>query len=146
MPITFLVVVVLRDAKQRNIGVAGVGNIADPCGYRPQITASVPPLNMSTVWRAAPPYMFKTSLITVAHTGGQLDSVLMQPTPQLSVKTWGGGVGGRGGEGGGDWQLGQRGGGSQRGGGGCARPTTTTCIPQGGVCVWGHGVIEVCRR
>ena len=30
---------------------------------------------------------------------------------------------------GGDWQLG-------RGGGG-VRPTTTKCIPQGGVCVWG---------
>ena len=74
-------------------------------------------------------------------TGGQLQSVLMRPTSQLSVKTCGGGgVGGR--VGGGYWQLG--GGGSQGGGGGCARPTTTTCIPQGCVCVWGHGGIEVC--
>ena len=39
---------------------------------------------------------------------------------------WGGGIGS-----------------SAGGGGGCARPTTTTCIPQGGVCVWGHGGIEV---
>ena len=59
-------------------------------------------------------------------TGGRLQSVLMRPTPQLSVKTCGrvgwGGIGS-----------------SARGGGGCARPTTTTCIPQGGVCVWGPG-------
>ena len=59
--------------------------------------------------------------------GGQLQWVLMRPTPRLSVKTCGGGE---------DWQL------SRGGGGGCARPTTTTCIPQGCVCVclgaWGY--------
>ena len=58
----------------------------------------------------------------------------MRSIPQLSVKTCGGG---------GYWQLGGEG--SQEGGG-CTRPTTTTCIPQGGVCVWGHGSIEVCMR
>ena len=46
--------------------------------------------------------------------------------------SWGEGKGGVGG-----WQLG-RGGVSQRVGA-CARTTTTTCIPQGDVCVWGHG-------
>ena len=83
----------------------------------------------------------------VSHPGGgQLQPVRMRPTPQLSVKICGGAgggeVGGRVG-GGGDWQLSR--GGSQ-GGGGCARPTTTTCIPQGCVCAWGHGGIEVCMR
>ena len=75
-------------------------------------------------------------------TGGQLQSVLMRPTPQLSVKTLGGG--GRREGAGGYWQLGW----GPKGGGGraCARPTTTTCIPQGCVCVWGHGGIEVCMR
>ena len=80
-------------------------------------------------------------------TGGQLQLVLMRPTPQLSVKTCGGGggaVGAGGGrrEGGG---IGSSAGGVPRGGG-CARPTTTTCIPQRCVCVWGHGGIEVCMR
>ena len=46
--------------------------------------------------------------------------------PLSQHKQVGGGVGGR--MGGGHWKLGQ--GVSQRGG--CARPTTTTCIPQGG--------------
>ena len=79
------------------------------------------------------------------NTGGQLQSVLMRPTPQLSVKTCrGGGVGGR--VGGGIGSSAGGGGGGPKRGGGCARPTTTTCIPQGGVCVWGHGGIEVCMR
>ena len=52
--------------------------------------------------------------------------------PHLSVKTggWGGAV---------------LGGGVQpRGGRACARPTTTTCIPPGGMCVGGFGGTEVC--
>ena len=32
------------------------------------------------------------------------------------------------------------------GGGGCAQPITTTCIPPGGMCVWGFGGMEVCMR
>ena len=39
------------------------------------------------------------------------------------------------------------GGGVSQGGGGGLRVTQdTTCIPQGGMCVWGHGGIEVCMR
>ena len=38
-----------------------------------------------------------------------------------------------------------RGGGSQ-GRGACARPTTTTCIPPRGMCVWGFGDTEVCMQ
>ena len=92
-------------------------------------------------------------------TGGQLQSVLMRPTPQLSVKTCGGGEGGGGGGGegrgggggGGGGGVGggigsSAGGGPRGGGGGCTGPTTTTCIPQGEGCVWGHGGIEVCMR
>ena len=72
----------------------------------------------------------------------------MRPTPQLSVKTWGGGSwgggggGGRregGGGGGGDWQL-------SRGEGLRATHyyhmhTSRVCV-----CVWGHGGIEVRMR
>ena len=77
--------------------------------------------------------------------------------PQLSVKTWGGGVlggavgggrleglggGGRleglGGSAGGSWGGGLAvGGGIPKVGGAYVRPTTTTCIPLGGRCVWG---------
>ena len=68
--------------------------------------------------------------------------------PAIRQNLWVGGGGGavRGG-GGGGWREGG-GGGWQfgLGGGGCARPTTTTCIPQGGMCAWGHGGIEVCMR
>ena len=48
--------------------------------------------------------------------------------------------------GGGGVLAARRGGGSLSERGGCTRPTTTTCIPQGGVCVWGHGGIEVYMR
>ena len=67
-----------------------------------------------------------------------------KPAPQPSVKTcWGGGgeFGGGRLEGGGGRSAGV--GGSQ-GGGACARPTTTTFIPPGGMRVWGFGVTEVC--
>ena len=65
--------------------------------------------------------------------GGRLQPVLMRPTPQLSVKTWGGGG------------LAVRpGGGGSQGGGACAQPTTPTCIPPGGMCVWGFGSMERC--
>ena len=71
-------------------------------------------------------------------TGGQLQSVRMRPTLQLSVKTCGGG---------GRWEGGGGGGiGSSAGGRGCVRPTTTTCIPLGCVRIWGHGGIEVRMR
>ena len=40
--------------------------------------------------------------------------------------------GGGGSAGGGPW-----GGGCSQGGGGYTRPTATTCIPAGGMCVWG---------
>ena len=75
--------------------------------------------------------------------GGQLQSVLMRPTPQLSVKTWGGGC--RREDGGGYWQLG---GGSPRGGGEAAHdPLLPHAYLKGVcVCVWGHGGIEVCMR
>ena len=69
-------------------------------------------------------------------TGGQLQSVRMQPIPRLSVKTCGGGGGG-GSWGGGGSAGGGGGIGSSAGGRGCARPTTTTCIPLGCVCVSG---------
>ena len=82
--------------------------------------------------------------------GGRLQLVLMRHPPQLTVETWGGGGGGGGGlggsgggggsaagsGGGGRPEEAVRGGGSQ-GGGGYARPTTTICIPPGGMCVWG---------
>ena len=58
-----------------------------------------------------------------AAPGGDYNRFLTRATPQLSVKTCGGG-----------------------GGGGCGRPTTTTCIPQGGMCVWGHGSTKARRR
>ena len=60
--------------------------------------------------------------------------------PSYLSKLGGGGQPGR------EGVLAARPGGVPRGGGGCVRPTTTTCIPQGGVCVWGHGSIEVCMR
>ena len=53
----------------------------------------------------------------------------------IHVKTWGGGGGG------GDVQP--RGGRVPKVGGACAQPTTTTCIPPGGMCVWGFGDTEV---
>ena len=87
--------------------------------------------------------------------GGQLQSVRMRPTPQLSIKTWGGSWGGVGGRGGGG------GGGSSAGGGGGLRALPHAylkgvCVSggMGGEChiieeglrVWGHGGIEVCMR
>ena len=79
-------------------------------------------------------------------TGGRLQPVLMRPTPQLSVKTrGGGGGGGAGGSSGGGSAGGCRGGilavgGVSQGGGACARPTITTCIPPGGCVSGGLGV------
>ena len=50
----------------------------------------------------------------------------------------GGGVGWRVWGGGGvGWRAWGGGGGDSQGGGAYARPTTTTCIPLGGMCVWG---------
>ena len=69
----------------------------------------------------------------------------MRPPPSyLSKLGLGGGVGGGGSAGGcvgGYWRF--IGGGLQ-GGGACARPTTSTCIPPGGMCVLGFGGMEVC--
>ena len=61
--------------------------------------------------------------------GGGLQPVLMRPPPSYLPKLAGGGgsAGGRS-----EGVLTAR----PRGGGGCARPTTTTCIPQGCLCVW----------
>ena len=67
-------------------------------------------------------------------TGGQLQSVLMRPTPHLSVKTCGGGGGGGGSWSG--WGIGSSaGGGSQEGGG--ARDPLLPHAYLKGVCVSG---------
>ena len=86
-------------------------------------------------------------------TGGATTNGPDATPPQLSVKTWGGGGGGGRGElwrggrlGGVGGDFGRGGGGGFQGGGACARPTTTTCIPHWGLCVWGFGGTEVCMR
>ena len=81
----------------------------------------------------------------VRATGGRLPAVLMRPTPQLSVKTRGGGErlfgGGRlEGVGGG---FGRRGGFPRWGG---LRATHHHMHTSWGMCVWGFGGMEVCMR
>ena len=58
--------------------------------------------------------------VGVQHPGGQLQPVLMQPTPQLSFKTWGWGGGSS--RGSGDVPAGGRGGGGLAGGHGGVQP------------------------
>ena len=93
-------------------------------------------------------------LQAAASTGGGGTTTGPDATPpQLSVKTWGGGLAqglggwlwggwwagvGGGGVGWRVWGGGVRpGGGGSQGGGAYARPTTTTCILPGRMCVWG---------
>ena len=68
-------------------------------------------------------------------TGGRLQPVLMRRPPQLSVKIGRGLVGCWGGVGWRVWGGSPVGGGGSQGGGAYTRPTTTTCIPPGGMCV-----------
>ena len=73
--------------------------------------------------------------------GGATTNVPDATHPLSHLSKLGGRRGGRGSWGGrvGEGIGGTAGGVPKRGGGGCARPTTTTCMPRGGMCVWGYG-------
>ena len=118
-------------------------------GKRILVTLGQPPPKNLSLWCLCP---FSSPFVPQEGGGGGATTIGPDATHPPAIcqnlregggGSWGrgGGVGGRVGWGG----IGSSAGGFPRGGG-CARPTTTTCIPQGGVCDWGHGGIELWNK